>query len=161
MEEMIGYCGYNCGGCAARSDDPALRQKLVDGWRKLFGHEMYTAENVRCNGCRGDGLLADKSCKARPCAQKKGVDSCAACDEFACDRVRHLLGSRETLMLFCIAGNPDVTEEEYNLCARQFEGMPNLIKAMVKTGKLPAWAGEETVQDVQDDGRSGRSGSSS
>ena len=28
MKEMIGYCGYNCHLCAARSDDPALRQKL-------------------------------------------------------------------------------------------------------------------------------------
>jgi tRNA U38,U39,U40 pseudouridine synthase TruA len=41
MDEMIGYCGYNCHLCAARSDDPAVRQRLVDGWRKLFGHEDY------------------------------------------------------------------------------------------------------------------------
>jgi len=34
---MTGYCGYNCDLCAARSDDPAVRQRLVDGWRKLFG----------------------------------------------------------------------------------------------------------------------------
>ena len=54
---MTGYCGYNCDLCAARSDDPAVRQKLVDGWRKLFGHQMYTAENVRCDGCRSDGRL--------------------------------------------------------------------------------------------------------
>jgi hypothetical protein len=58
MEEMIGYCGYNCHLCAARSDDPAVRQELVDGWRKYFGHEAYTAENVRCDGCLADGRVA-------------------------------------------------------------------------------------------------------
>jgi len=25
MTKMIGYCGYNCHSCAARSDDPAVR----------------------------------------------------------------------------------------------------------------------------------------
>ncbi|MBU0494958.1 MAG: DUF3795 domain-containing protein [Chloroflexi bacterium] len=60
MTEMIDYCGYNCHLCVARSDDPALRQQLVDGWRKFFGYENYTAENVRCDGCRceGPGYLA-------------------------------------------------------------------------------------------------------
>jgi len=46
---MIGYCGYNSDACAARSDDPAVRHKLVDGWRKLFGQQAYTAEDVRCD----------------------------------------------------------------------------------------------------------------
>ncbi len=40
MVEMIGYCGYNCHLCAARSDDPVGRQELVDRWRKAFGHEL-------------------------------------------------------------------------------------------------------------------------
>lgn len=52
MKEMIGYCGYNCHLCAACSDDKELRQKMVDGWRKIFGLEMYTAENVCCDGCK-------------------------------------------------------------------------------------------------------------
>jgi len=47
VEKMIGYCGYNCHVCAARSDDPEVRQKLVDGWRKIYGHEHYTAEMTR------------------------------------------------------------------------------------------------------------------
>jgi len=57
ITEMIGYCGYNCYLCAARSEDPAVRQRLVDGWRKLFGHEMYTAENVKCDGCPSNAEL--------------------------------------------------------------------------------------------------------
>jgi len=142
MDKMIGYCGYNCHLCAARSDDPEVRQKLVDGWRKIFGHEHYTAENVRCDGCRADGRLADKECKARPCAIERGVESCAECEDFVCDKVKNLLACREGIMVFLNSRLGDVTEEEYNLCARQFESMPNLIKIMAKSGKLPGWVTE-------------------
>lgn len=139
MEESIGYCGYNCHLCAARSDDPAVRQRLVDGWHKILGHEHYTAENVRCDGCRSDGRLADKQCRARPCAIERGVTSCALCDNFACDKVGHLLASREGLLVYLHGKMADVTEEEYQLCVRQFESMPNLIKVMVEAGRLPTW----------------------
>ena len=148
METMIGYCGYSCHLCAARSEDAAVRQKMVDGWRKIFGHENYTAENVRCDGCRADGRRADKECKAHPCATERGVDSCALCGDFACDKVRHLLGSREGMLVFLRRRMAELTEEEYNLCVRQFESMPNLVRILASAGRLPPWvvAGVETLE---------------
>ncbi|MBN1286350.1 MAG: DUF3795 domain-containing protein [Anaerolineae bacterium] len=143
MTEMIGYCGYNCHLCAARSDDPAVRQQLVDGWRKIFGHENYTAENVKCDGCRSAGRVADQQCQARPCAQAKGVESCAFCDEFPCDKMRHLMGSRDGMLIWCHPRTASVTEAEYNLCMRQFDSMPNLVKMLARAGKLPTWMGGE------------------
>jgi len=140
MTEMIGYCGYNCHLCAARSDDPTVRQRLVDGWRKIFGHEHYTAENVKCAGCLSDGRVADQQCQARPCAKQKGVESCAYCDEFPCDKMKHLMASRDGMLIWCHARMSTVTEEEYHLCVRQFESMPNLVKALASAGKLPSWA---------------------
>jgi hypothetical protein len=137
---MKGYCGYDCGRCAARSDDPAVRRRLVDGWRKIFGHQNYTAENVRCDGCKAGGRLADKSCQARPCAIGRKVESCAECPEFPCKKVAHLVGSREGMMTFVAPKIKGLTEEEYLLCVRQFESMPYLIRAMVKCGRLPKWA---------------------
>lgn len=139
MEKMIGYCGYNCHLCAARSDDPALRQRMVDGWRKIFGHQNYTAVNVKCDGCLSDGRIADKSCKARPCAREKGVENCAYCDEFPCDKMKHLMASREMMLIGGYPRTSSVTEEEYNLCMRQFESMPNLLKMLARTGKIPSW----------------------
>jgi len=139
METMIGYCGYNCHLCAARSDDPAIRQKLVDGWRKYFGHENYTAENVRCDGCLSDGRIADQVCQARPCAREKGVTSCALCDEFPCKKMQHLMASRDGLLIFCRPKTETLTEQEYNLCMRQFDSMPNLVRILAANGKLPAW----------------------
>lgn len=139
MEEMIGYCGYSCHLCAARSDDLEVRRKLVDGWRRIFGHQNYTPENVRCDGCRTDGRVADKNCQARPCAMEKSLASCAQCDDFPCGKVRPLLASREGLLIFCRPESGHVTEEEYRLCMRQFESMPNLVRLLADQGRLGDW----------------------
>ena len=145
-EEMFGYCGYNCGLCAARSDDPDVRQQLVDGWRRIFGHQMYTAENVRCDGCRAEGRIADKQCEARPCAIDRGVESCAHCDDFVCDKVGHLLGSWEGMLTFCRPKDGSVTEEEYCLCMQQFNSMPIIVRWLVEAGKLGEWVNQYTEE---------------
>ncbi len=141
MTEMLSFCGYRCDLCAARSDDPEVRQRLVDGWRKYLGHEMYTAENVRCDGCKMCGRLADKQCPVRPCALERGVESCAECDDFVCEKVGRLLSERMGTLIFLHKRMQDITEEEYNLCLRQFENMPNMVRLLVKAGKLPEWVG--------------------
>ena len=139
MKEMIGYCGYNCHLCAARSDDPVIRQKMVDGWKKILGHQNYTAENVRCDGCKSNGRIADKICRARPCAKEKGVEYCAHCDEFPCDKIKYLISSREGMLIWLFPKTSSITEEEYNLCLRQFESMPNLLRILASAGKIPSW----------------------
>jgi len=136
MDEL-GYCGYNCGVCAARSDDPALRQKLVDGWRKYFGHQQYTAANVKCSGCKGDGAVADRGCAVRPCAREKGVDLCAPCGDFPCTLIKGLMGSRDGMLLFRYPATAAMSAEDYDLCMRQFDSVPVLAAALVKAGKLP------------------------
>jgi hypothetical protein len=139
MEKMIGYCGYNCHLCAARSDDPAIRQRMVDGWRRIFGYENYTAQNVKCDGCRSDGKIADTSCKARPCARERGVESCAQCDEFACSKVKDLIASREGMLVRGFPRTSSLTEDEYSLCMRQFDSLPGLLEQLAALGRLPAW----------------------
>ncbi len=131
MDKMLGYCGYRCDLCAARSDDPALRQKLVNGWRKYLGHQMYTVENVRCDGCQSDGRLADKNCPVRPCAMAKGIESCAYCDEFPCDSLKDFMCSREKF----VQRLGEIPEEDYNLCLRQFESEPELKALRRAQGK--------------------------
>ena len=46
------------------------------------------------------------------------------------------------MMLWGYPKTASVTEEEYNLCMRQFESMPNLVKNLVDSGRLPSWLGE-------------------
>lgn len=137
-DNKVGYCGYNCYLCAARSDDVNIRQKMVDTWRKYLGHENYTAENVACEGCKSTGdKIADKNCKARPCARDKGLESCAQCDDFPCNKVKHLITNPLVMLTYRAAQFKDITEEEYNLSIQQWNSMPNLIKILVSEGKLP------------------------
>jgi hypothetical protein len=137
--EMIGYCGYNCHLCAARSDDVALRKRMVAGWRKYLGHQNYTTENVKCDGCLSDGVVADKECQARPCAKARGVANCAYCDAFPCEKMRHLIASREGMLVGGYPRTASITEEEYDLCLRQFESLPNLLRILAQLGKAPSW----------------------
>jgi hypothetical protein len=117
---------------------------MVDGWRRIFGHQHYTADNVQCDGCRSTGRLADQECKARPCAIERGVQNCAYCEDFVCDKVSHLLGSREGMLISCRPRDGCVTEEEYELCMRQFDSMPNVVRMLVRAGKLAPWAEESS-----------------
>jgi len=96
-----------------------------------LGHEMYTAENVRCDGCMNDGRLADKSCPVRPCSIAKEVGNCAYCDEYPCDKLEGLICSREKF----VERLGDIPEEDYNLCLRQFESKPELAKIRKALGK--------------------------
>lgn len=142
MKTMLGHCGYDCSKCAARSDDPRIRQRLVDGWRKFFGHERYTVDNVRCDGCRADGRLADTECQVRPCARERGVEMCPDCGEFPCDKVRKLMASGPGMVLFCLPRTRGLTRAEYELCMRQFDSMGTLVRRLAENGELDPGIGE-------------------
>ena len=146
---MIGYCGYNCYLCAARSDNINTRKKLVDAWRKYLGHQNYTSENVACNGCRSKGdKIADKKCEARPCAQEKGLESCAQCDEFPCKKMSKLIGTTSMLLTFLAPKLKNITEEEFNLCIQQWNSTPNLVKNLIDEGKLPKFILEKLRKEL-------------
>ena len=132
MRKELSRCGYRCDLCAARSDDPEVLQKLVDGWRKYFGHQNYTVENVRCDGCLHDGRLADKNCPVRTCVIEKGIKNCAHCIEFPCDRLEKLMCSDEELY----ERFGDIPDEDYKLCMRMFVSRPRLMKIWKDLGNL-------------------------
>ncbi len=71
--------------------------------------------------------------------EREGVESCGLCADFPCKSVRPLMGSEEGMLLHRYPRTHDLTEEEYNLCMRQFAGMENLVRTMVEAGRLPAW----------------------
>jgi hypothetical protein len=146
-KELIGYCGYNCHLCDARSEETKVRQKLVDAWRKYLGHEHYTAENVFCVGCKNEGPHADKECKARVCAIEKGMGSCALCDDFPCDKMRHLMAIEKGMFIFGYKNFGQISEEDYNLCMRQWNSVPNLYKTLLEADKLPEWLKEREKKE--------------
>ena len=85
--QLIGCCGLDCEKCNARiatlTNDNALREKTAVLWTKLNGVTI-TADMINCTGCRMEGaktLFCEKLCSIHNCVRKKGMDTCADCEQ--------------------------------------------------------------------------------
>ena len=117
MGQLIGKCGYRCDLCPAclpniKSD--ADKQRMCDALAKYFGLEMSPEEFSGCGGCVKEG--GDPNCGVRPCAIEKGVENCAHCEEFACDKITAGMSYVEQK----VKDLSSVPEEDYNLFIKPF-----------------------------------------
>ena len=87
MREMIAYCGLDCEKCdaylATINDDQALREKTAKQWSEL-NNAPILPEHINCQGCRVEGIktvFCESMCGIRPCALKKGLETCGDCPE--------------------------------------------------------------------------------
>ena len=82
MEQMLGYCGLDCGQCpayvATQSGDQAALEKTAAMWREEFNAPEITAESILCDGCTGGGRLSGycSICEIRSCALGRGLETC-------------------------------------------------------------------------------------
>ena len=95
MEPIVTRCGYRCDLCMAYRPNveahPDNRQTLSDGWFKYFGFRI-PPEAILCDGCMAENpRLIDDQCPVRPCVVARGLDNCAQCDEYVCDRLKERL----------------------------------------------------------------------
>jgi hypothetical protein len=95
MEHMIAYCGLECTEClaykATQTNDRKALEAVAAQWREAFNMPDLTADSVICDGCLAvTGRLTGycQTCKIRPCASERGLENCAACDEYACEDLR-------------------------------------------------------------------------
>jgi hypothetical protein len=94
MTQLLGICGIDCAACPAliawRTNDDELRRKTAAEWTKAYGHEM-PPESINCTGCgteTGPHVgYCESMCEIRKCGRAKGVTNCAACADFACDKL--------------------------------------------------------------------------
>lgn len=102
----IAYCGLDCSHCYSRTHvaptAEALRAQMRDQGFESFGPYMddYHAfwrflntliEAEGCPGCRQEG--GNPGCVIRPCAREKGLEACALCGEYPCERLAWVKGS--------------------------------------------------------------------
>lgn len=94
---MIAYCGLTCAGCpayqATRDDDDQQRAQVAATWSKLYNADI-TPESINCDGCKATtGRLFSHCdvCQVRACAVDKGMDTCAACDDYSCQALENIL----------------------------------------------------------------------
>jgi hypothetical protein len=94
MAQMTAICGIDCGPCPARTahltNDDALRQKTATEWSKAFKADLKPAD-INCTGCTvTDGPHighCESMCEIRKCGQARKVTTCAACPDYACDKL--------------------------------------------------------------------------
>jgi len=102
--EMIAYCGQNCVKCriylATRETDlkkqRRMREQIARYITKHFGIETRLEDVTDCDGCTTkDGRLFSEcqKCQIRKCAREKGLENCAYCGEYACDKLSKLFDS--------------------------------------------------------------------
>lgn len=100
MNDLIAYCGLDCGKCeayiATMNDDDGLRRKVAAEWSELNGVEI-TPEMINCTGCRRDGIktvYCDSLCPIRKCAVGKNYLTCGDCENLEnCDKVNVVIGN--------------------------------------------------------------------
>jgi len=93
MDKMIAYCGIVCTECpafeATQKNDDAKRKKVTEMWSKQYKMNVKP-EDINCDGCKSEGkrlIGYCNICEIRKCGQAKGVENCAYCDEYACDKL--------------------------------------------------------------------------
>lgn len=100
---MLGYCGVNCSECPSYkgtvSHDLALLEKAAGS----FSEGAYSVTEWVCLGCQpADQPILAKycaKCQIRKCAIQKGVQNCAACDDFEkCPQIQDFISGEEALV---------------------------------------------------------------
>ena len=116
MEPVLTRCGFRCDLCLAYRPNvernPSNRQKLSDGWFKYFGFRI-PPEEIACDGCLADApgaVLLDRGCPVRPCAIARGLDTCARCSDYGCERLQQRLIEAET---WKASDGGDIPEDDY------------------------------------------------
>jgi len=111
---MIAYCGINCDECPSYKGTITGDETLLTKMNEEFGNEKTDAIDFVCLGCKyyDVKLIATDCahCAIRSCANAKGKDFCATCDEFeTCDTVKPYRGdgtsTRDKMNAFLRAKN--------------------------------------------------------
>ena len=92
-EKLIAACGLDCSGCeayiATQSGDADELAKVAKHWSEQYGGEC-TPEYCICDGCLTGGRISGahaSSCQIRDCVQSRGIENCAQCDDYICEKL--------------------------------------------------------------------------
>ncbi len=98
MNEPVAYCGLVCRTCPIylatkeqnKEEQARMRSAIARQCKEHYGLD-YTVEDIAdCDGCRADGgrlFPPSRNCPIRVCARQKGVENCAWCSEYACEKL--------------------------------------------------------------------------
>ncbi len=87
---MIAYCGLDCSRCdayiATKENNDSKRYETAEKWSQMYKHDIKP-EQINCYGCKSAGMkfFHCEDCEIRQCSISKGVEHCAACEDYICD----------------------------------------------------------------------------
>jgi hypothetical protein len=67
-----------------------MRAEIARQINAIYKEKMKAEDITDCDGCEtenGSLFSGCKKCQIRKCARQKGVENCAYCDEYACERL--------------------------------------------------------------------------
>lgn len=85
-DARIAYCGLYCPMCSSAAAAETGDRRHLLAMPRMYDHlKQRTLEVCSCPGCR---IQVDKChCEMKPCAEKKGLISCAECAAFPCETI--------------------------------------------------------------------------
>jgi hypothetical protein len=111
--QLITYCGLYCELCTQRGRIPqqakALKETMTKESYEVYGFEIPGFEAFwtflgdlcekanACPGCRAGG--GNPYCEIRQCARGRGVEICADCADYPCERVEHFAQVYPTILV--------------------------------------------------------------
>ena len=109
-KKYITYCGLYCENCAVRAKIGPASGILYEEMKKAGFEEIIhlipggdgfwpflkgMAEGGLCGPCREGG--GNPGCTVRICAKEKGVEMCALCESYPCEKFNSFFENYETL----------------------------------------------------------------
>lgn len=93
MYEGMAYCGLDCVNCpaylATQSGDMVALARVAARWSSDTGMDI-TTESILCDGCKSGSERMNTFCGVcaiRDCAERRGLFTCAHCEEYPCERL--------------------------------------------------------------------------
>ena len=97
MDRNIAFCGLNCTECpaflATFRDDNEERARVAELWSVEYNTKLE-AKDINCDGCRSENMRLIgycNICKVRNCARERGVETCADCEDYVCEKLEPIL----------------------------------------------------------------------
>ena len=98
MKNSLAYCGLVCQTCSIylatrqeKAEEKAkMKAEIARVCREQYGVNYELVDITDCDGCRTEGgrlFTGCGNCPVRKCARQKGLENCAYCAEYACEKL--------------------------------------------------------------------------